>query len=101
MVDSRPSEAQSALPGRGRGPVRRVWGLPPAVQFLTVLPVLPGRSDPDGEHGAPDMSAALPWFPVVGAALGGLLTLLDWALTPVFSVAVRSVVVLIVSALVT
>ena len=101
MVD-RPSEEHSASPGRGRGPVRRVWGLPPAVQFLTVLPVrLPGRSGAAGEHGAPDMLSALPWFPVVGAALGGLLALVDWALTPVFSVAVRSAVVLVVSALVT
>jgi adenosylcobinamide-GDP ribazoletransferase len=82
------------------GPARRVWGLPLAVQFLTVLPwPRPGRAA--GEHNAPDMAAALPWFPLVGAALGGLLALLDWALTPLFSVAVRSVLVLVVSALLT
>jgi adenosylcobinamide-GDP ribazoletransferase len=97
-----PSEAQPSPPARGGGPARRVWGVLLAGQFLTVLPVrLPGRGDADGEHNAPAMAAALPWFPAVGAALGGLLALLDWALTPIFSVAVRSVAVLVVSALLT
>jgi adenosylcobinamide-GDP ribazoletransferase len=98
-----PSEARSAPTGRERGgPIRRIWGLPLAVQFLTVLPVrLPRLAGAGGEHMVPDMAAALPWFPVVGAAIGGLLALLDWALTPIFSVAVRSGVVLVVSALLT
>ncbi len=99
-TDSGLSKEQHTLAGRDGKPARPVWGLLLAVQFLTVLPVrLPRRVMADAGHGAPGMSAALPWFPVVGVAIGGLLALLDWALTPIFSVPVRSVVVLVVSAL--
>lgn len=94
-------QAQSVLAGGNGGPARRLWGLPLALQFLTVLPVRAPQHAGADDRGAPDMTAALPWFPVVGAALGGLLALIDWALTPVFSVAVRSVLVLTVSALLT
>lgn len=94
-------EAPPAPSGRTADPARGTWGLLLAVQFLTVLPVRPSRRVADAEDNPPNMAVALPWFPLVGAAIGGLLALLDWALAPVFSVAVRSVAVLAVSALVT
>lgn len=51
-----------------------VWtrGLVTALHTLTALPV-PGRD-------ADDAVDALPWFPLVGALLGGLAVLLDWTL---------------------
>ena len=75
-------------------------GLALALQFLTVLPVRSKRADTTLD-GPPEMAAALPWFPVVGAMLGGLLALTDWALTPLFAANVRNVALLALAALLT
>lgn len=86
--------------------VRRVaalMGLPRALQFLTVLPIPAlsgGTSAPEVSH-PPDMAAALPWFPLVGALIGGVLAIIDWAARPALSLGVRSVIVLAVAAGVT
>ena len=87
--------------GEAAGAARGMWGLEFAVQFLTVLPLSTPRRSAAAERRPSNVAAALPWFPVVGVAIGGLLALLDWALAPIFSVAVRSVAVLIGSALLT
>lgn len=47
-------------------------GLITAFRTLSILPV-PGKD-------AEDFATALPWFPVVGASLGGLLVALAWVL---------------------
>lgn len=78
---------------RGGGAVAR--GPLLALQFLTVLPVR--VRPPAAGHGTSDeaaMAAALPWFPLVGAAIGGLTALVDWALAPVFAAGVRDVFLL-------
>src|SRR3970282_427136 len=66
--------------GGGRGPRRRgglaIRGLVTAVRFLTIVPV-PGRA----LEGADALGRAAAWFPLVGLALGGLLWLLNGALT--------------------
>ncbi|HLY32275.1 MAG TPA: adenosylcobinamide-GDP ribazoletransferase, partial [Ktedonobacterales bacterium] len=50
---------------------------------------------------APDMGRALPWFPLVGALLGAILVLVDWALTPLLSLGVRDALLLALAALMT
>lgn len=76
-----------------------------ALQFLTVLPVrVPAPAAAvDGAAGNDDsgMEAALPWFPTVGAALGCLTALVDWALAPVFSLGVRDVILVALPLLLT
>jgi adenosylcobinamide-GDP ribazoletransferase len=47
------------------------------------------------------MAPALPWFPVVGALLGGVLALLDWLCGPLLQPAVRSVALLAILAMLT
>ncbi len=64
-----------------------------AIEFLTVLPlrkigVL--RRVMEG-NGAIDMARTLPWFPLVGALLGGALIGLDWLLTLIIALPVRTV----------
>lgn len=111
MAEQRPDTtsrlAASARPERGaaRGEVWR-RGLPLAVQFLTVLPVrvAPPRvthAVDGGETAGAGMAAALPWFPLVGAALGALTALVDWALAPVFAIGVRDVLLLALPLLLT
>lgn len=56
---------------------------------------------PDAAPEMPEMAAALPWFPAVGAAIGGLTALVDWALAPVFSVGVRDVILVALPLLLT
>jgi adenosylcobinamide-GDP ribazoletransferase len=53
-----------------------IKGLTAAIRTLTVIPI-PGRE-------SSELSSALPWFPVVGLLLGGILWLsgLAWALLP-------------------
>ncbi|WIG59401.1 MAG: Cobalamin synthase [Ktedonobacterales bacterium] len=75
-------------------------GLALALQFLMILPVRSKRANTTLD-GPPEMAAALPWFPVVGALLGGLLALTDWALTPLFAANVRNVALLALAALLT
>lgn len=86
-------------------PLRWLAGLPLAAQFLTVLPVPApvgdAATDDETPGGAPPMTTALPWFPLVGAALGALLALVDWALTPVFAHSVRDALLLAIPALLT
>lgn len=55
----------------------QLGGLTAAFGFLTCLPV-PNRA----AGGATDLGRALPYFPLVGLALGGVLVLLDGALAP-------------------
>ncbi len=61
-----------------------------AVRFLTVLP-WPGAPR---EHEPVDMARALVRFPFVGLLIGVVLFVLDWALASVFSVSVRSVLLI-------
>jgi adenosylcobinamide-GDP ribazoletransferase len=72
-----------------------------AFTFLTVLPVrVPSAAGPTTDEQAP-MAQALPWFPLVGAMLGGLLALVDWALAPLLALNVRNVLLLALAALLT
>jgi adenosylcobinamide-GDP ribazoletransferase len=88
---------------RARAPQRWRWlqGLLLAVTFLTVLPVrmpeaaAPATSEPAG------MAKSLPWFPLVGALIGAVLALVDWALTPLLALGVRDALLLAVAALLT
>lgn len=57
-----------------------------ALQFLTVAPIPVRRPAAQEELGR-----SMRWFPGVGALLGGLVALVDWALTPVTTPEVRSV----------
>jgi adenosylcobinamide-GDP ribazoletransferase len=88
-TDATPGAAGSALAG-----------LALALQFLTVLPIprLSQAVPAEEVESAPNMAAALPWFPLVGAFLGGVLALIDWALRPALSLGVRSVMLLVVAA---
>ena len=95
----------SPTPGAGPTPAPRRWGwlrgLLLAVTFLTVLSVrIPKAAGPTTNEPAP-MAPALPWFPVVGVLIGGLLALVDWALTPLLALGVRDVLLLAVAALLT
>lgn len=58
----------------------------------------PAASEPPGASKAPDMSRALPWFPLVGAALGLALALVDWALAPLLALGVRDALLLALAA---
>ncbi len=68
-----------------------------AVQFLTVLPVSRYLRS-EGTQDAPDMAAALPWFPAVGAALGAFLATGDALLAHVLARGVRDALILVVMA---
>jgi adenosylcobinamide-GDP ribazoletransferase len=75
-----------------------------ALQFLTVVPVLPGgpsASDSGDSGAAPNMGRALPWFPLVGALLGVSVAALNWALAPVLARGVRDVIVIAAALLAT
>jgi adenosylcobinamide-GDP ribazoletransferase len=77
-------------------------GLALAIEFLTVVPVRRVRSaTAAGVTVPPDMSLALPWFPLVGALLGLALVIVDWLLWLAFPLAIRSVGVLVFDALIT
>ena len=62
-----------------------------AVRFLTVLPWPGAPREPEAE----DMARALARFPFVGLLIGAILIAFDWALASVFSVSVRSVLLII------
>lgn len=66
------------------------WG------FLTALPARHPQSDTP-----PPMQRALPWFPLVGALLGGIVALEDIALAFVFPLGIRNVIVIGTMALLT
>jgi adenosylcobinamide-GDP ribazoletransferase len=64
-----------------------VTGLVGALQFLTRVPVRTQR--------APDLTASVPWFPVVGASIGAVVGAIAWSLhTPVGSLLAAAVAVL-------
>lgn len=89
------------VPARERAPeVPRLPGLLLALEFLTVLPWrrLVRRAQ---FNAPPNMGRALPWFPVVGALLGGVLALIDIALAPILALPVRSALLLALGALLT
>jgi len=77
----------------GLGPPRpgglAIRGLVTAVRFLTIVPV-PGRA----LEGADALGRAAAWFPLVGLALGGLLWLLNGALTRLVEPSLSGVFVL-------
>ncbi|HKD76152.1 MAG TPA: adenosylcobinamide-GDP ribazoletransferase, partial [Ktedonobacterales bacterium] len=68
-----------------------------ALQFLTVLPARAKRLADD----APHMEQALPWFPLVGALLGGVLAGGDWALSGLFTRDTRDIFLVAAMALLT
>lgn len=77
-------------------------GLALAIEFLTVIPLRRSRTHAATAAGEPpDMSRALPWFPLVGALLGLALVALDWALALVFPPGVRAAGLLAFDALIT
>ena len=90
-ADSEPTDATtgqwhtvsivSAAPASTR-PGGVLLGLFLAIQFLTVLPVPAAWTDgAAADREKPfAMARALPWFPVVGALIGGVLALADWLL---------------------
>ncbi|MCY4384843.1 MAG: adenosylcobinamide-GDP ribazoletransferase [Nitrospinae bacterium] len=61
-----------------------------AVRYLTVLPWPGAPCEPEAD----DMSRVLVRFPFVGLLIGVVLIALDWALASVFSVSVRSVLLI-------
>ena len=61
-----------------------------AVRYLTVLPWPGAPREPEAD----DMSRVLVRFPFVGLLIGVVLIALDWALASVFSVSVRSVLLI-------
>jgi len=85
-----------ARPPRPGLPIR--WLIPPvaALQFLTLAPPIVRRM-----FTAPEMGAAVGYFPLIGALLGALLALLDWGLGFVFPAAVSTVLILVASVLFT
>jgi adenosylcobinamide-GDP ribazoletransferase len=78
-------------------------GLALAIEFLTVLPVRRRsiRESAVESEPPPDMALALPWFPLVGAALGLALVIFDWLLSFVFPLGIRAAALLVFDALVT
>ena len=68
-----------------------------AVQFLTAVPI---RRDL-GNGGPPQMERSLPWFPIIGVLIGGVLASIDVLLGAVFASSVRAALVLTASALLT
>ncbi len=74
-------------------PVRRaIGGAALAVSFLTILPARP-RSN--------DLRAAAPWFPLVGALVGGLAGATRYGAEPLFGATIASVLAIAVLAGVT
>lgn len=98
--DTQPHLVEESRRGRSgwqRGPLL-------ALQFLTVLPVritAPAAADGAASERGSGMAAGLPWFPAIGAALGCLTALVDWALAPVFSLGVRDVILVALPLLLT
>ena len=80
-MESRPVKvfSPSAVPLSNFDRLRRVSGLATAVRYLTIVP-WPARA------GVPPaaLGRAAGWFPVVGAALGALLALIDHGLARIF-----------------
>lgn len=95
-----PKDLAPGVSTRARSSGRALTGLPLALQFLTVIPIqTPQRaSSSEDSDQAPRMARALPWFPLVGALVGCLIALLDWAVRPALSLGVRSVLVLALTA---
>ena len=73
-----------------------IRGLVTAIRFLTIVPV-PGRA----LEGPDALGRAAVWFPLVGLALGGLLWLVDGALTLLVQPSLSAVFVLLVWKLLT
>lgn len=79
-----------------------------AISLLTIFPCEP-PSLGEGDWGEGDLSRdlghdlgrATPYFPLVGALIGGILVVVDLAAAAAFSLAVRAALILIASALVT
>lgn len=67
-----------------------------ALTFLTAIPFWSSSRD-----GAANLSASLPYFPLVGLALGGVLAVLDWAMAWALPIPLRSAIILLVLALLT
>jgi adenosylcobinamide-GDP ribazoletransferase len=90
-------ESEAGAPRSARSPLA---GLLLALQFLTVIPVPRPRRGAGSARAAPtpDMVLALPWFPAVGLLVGGLLALADRILAPVTGLALRSALLLAVTA---
>jgi len=90
---------------------RHLSGVSLAVEFLTILPVWRLRTrrgaaasssgQDEAASAAPDMSRALPWFPLVGVLIGAALALADWALTPLLAIGVRDALLLALAAALT
>lgn len=104
-VSEQSAEGPRRAPPAKIGAARLTTGALLAFQFLTTLPVRAphpssGAEDVDAPQ-PPDMGAALPWFPVVGACLGGALAGVDWALSGLVGKDLRSVLVVVLSALLT
>ena len=80
-MESRPVKVFSppAVPLSNFDRLRRVSGLATAVRYLTILPWPARASAP-----AAALGQAASWFPVVGAALGALLALIDHGLARIF-----------------
>jgi adenosylcobinamide-GDP ribazoletransferase len=71
-----------------------------ALQFLSVV-AIPSMAARANDRRQVDMGRALPWFPLVGALLGGCVVALNWALQPVFSRGLRDVIAIAALLLVT
>jgi adenosylcobinamide-GDP ribazoletransferase len=76
-------------PTRSAGRASPLAAFLAALQFLLLSPAFIRRIFTDRE-----MGASVGFYPLVGALLGGLLALLDLLLAPLFSLPVRSVLVL-------
>ena len=71
-------------------------GLVAAIQFLTRVP-LPVRY----ELATGAMGSSMRWFPLVGAAIGGVVAVADLALAPLVGLEVRSVLLVVLLAAIT
>ena len=91
---SGPRSVRAAKPATA-APLRRALdGAALAVAFLTILPARP-RAD------VADLRAAAPWFPLVGALVGGLAGATRYGAEPLFGATIASVLALAVLVVVT
>lgn len=67
-----------------------------ALQFLTIAP-FPIRRPIAGD----ELGQSMRWFPLVGALLGGLITVVDWLLAPITTSEIRSVAAIVLLAALT
>src|SRR5258707_12888619 len=66
-----------------------------AVEFLTVIPLRRARVS------AERLEHALPFFPLVGALIGGAQATLDWLATPLLARGVRDALLMVFASLIT